>query len=49
MCLSCMGFSADRIDFVRDVIAYIITVALVIGVAFDGDVSVTPTHTYTDP
>lgn len=29
---------ADKIDFVRDVTAYILVVALVVGVAYDGDV-----------
>ncbi len=37
----------DRIDFVRDVTAYMLVVALVIGVAYDGKVSrsvITPTY-----
>ena len=29
----------DKIDFIRDVIAYMCAVALVIGIAYDGDVS----------
>ena len=31
---------ADKIDFVRDVVAYLLVVALVVGVAYDGTVSV---------
>ena len=30
---------SDKIDFVRDVLAYMCVVALVIGVAYDGNVS----------
>lgn len=34
----CLSF-VDKIDFVRDIVAYMCAVALVIGVAYDGDVS----------
>ena len=32
-------YNVDKIDFIRDVVAYMCAVALVIGVAYDGDVS----------
>ena len=32
-------FYIDKIDFVRDIVAYMCAVALVIGVAYDGEVS----------
>ena len=32
-------FYVDKIDFVRDIVAYMCAVALVIGVAYDGEVS----------
>ena len=35
----CTFSVTDRIDFVRDVTAYMIVVAIVIGVAYDGNVS----------
>ena len=37
-CTLSLGIT-DRIDFMRDIFAYIIVVAAVVGVAFDGDVS----------
>ena len=32
----------DKIDFVRDVVAYLLVVCLVVGVAYDGTVSQQP-------
>ena len=34
-----LSFIADKIDFFRDIVAYMCAVALVIGVAYDGEVS----------
>ncbi len=35
LCVNC----ADKIDFIRDVVAYLLVVSLVVGVAYDGKVS----------